>query len=404
MRPSPPPQAWSPHQPRESLPKFSRSELTLGRLIGKGGFSLVFEIAKIDVDEVYDISKRSANERRQVANECLDSDGRSKFVVKMLRDDLLEEEHSKGVIDLAVEARFLRRLVHPNIVAMRATANSDPLESRFFIILEMLEETLEDRLLSWRKEINKTRSVWCGPLGYCCANKVVLQKTWIERMEVAKCIASAIKYLHDDDIIYRDLKPENVGFSAGQVKLFDFGLSKKLLPDDKIANGLYRLTGNTGSLRYMAPEVALNQCYNTKADTYSFAILFWQLCSLTVPYAGYDVQMHADFVVRMGYRPKILKSWPVSWSNLITKCWSTEIEERFNFDQIIEVLDVEYEVLTTAQKGQSVSDIRAKKSREPQDFDANKNHLDTDTRKTTSDDARVPELELAPRNYEIDII
>jgi hypothetical protein len=36
----------------------------------------------------------------------------------MLRDDLLDEEHSKGVIDLAVEARFLRRLVHPNIVAM----------------------------------------------------------------------------------------------------------------------------------------------------------------------------------------------------------------------------------------------------------------------------------------------
>lgn len=78
----------------------------------------MFEIAKIDVDEVYDISKRSANERRQVAQQCLTQDGRPRYVVKMLRDDLLDEEHSKGVIDLAVEARFLRRLVHPNIVAM----------------------------------------------------------------------------------------------------------------------------------------------------------------------------------------------------------------------------------------------------------------------------------------------
>lgn len=78
----------------------------------------MFEIAKIDVDEVYDISKRSANERRQVAQQYLNQEGRPRYVAKMLRDDLLDEEHSKGVIDLAVEARFLRRLVHPNIVAM----------------------------------------------------------------------------------------------------------------------------------------------------------------------------------------------------------------------------------------------------------------------------------------------
>mmetsp|Transcript_12102 Transcript_12102/g.22649 ORF Transcript_12102/g.22649 Transcript_12102/m.22649 type:complete len:404 (-) Transcript_12102:3051-4262(-) len=403
MSPGPPPQIWSPHQPRESLPKFSRSELTLGMLIGKGGFSLVFDIAKIDVDEVYDISKRSANERRQVAQQCLTQDGRPRYVVKMLRDDLIDEEHSKGVIDLAVEARFLRRLVHPNIVAMCATANSDPLESRFFIMLERLDETLEDKLVSWRKEINKTRSIWCGPFGYCCANKAALQKTWIERMEVAISIASAIKYLHDEDIIYRDLKPENVGFSEGRVKIFDFGLSKKLLPDDRVVNGLYRLTGNTGSLRYMAPEVALNEPYNTKADTYSFAIVFWQVCSLSLPYAGYDVRMHADYAVRRGYRPKILRSWPLSWGDLITKCWDTDIEVRLNFDQILEALNVEYEVLTTAQKGQSVSDIRAKKSRKPEDFDTNKT-LDTDTRKVSSDGAGFQEVELTGRNHDVDII
>jgi hypothetical protein len=94
------------------------SELTLGRLVGKGGFSLVFEVVKLDIDELYDISKRSASERRQVANESVDQNGMPRFAVKMLRDDLIEEEHSKGVIDLAVEARFLRRLSHPNIIAM----------------------------------------------------------------------------------------------------------------------------------------------------------------------------------------------------------------------------------------------------------------------------------------------
>jgi hypothetical protein len=153
----------------------------------------------------------------------------------------------------------------------------------------------------------------------------------------------------------------------------------------------------------MAPEVALNQAYNTKADTYSFAIVFWQLCSLTVPYAGYDVRMHADLVVRRGYRPKILRSWPASWGDFITKSWDTDIEMRLNFDQILEALNVEYEVLTTAQKGQNVSDIRAKKSRKPADFEMNTT-LDTDTRKTSSEDAGFHELELTGRNYDVDII
>jgi len=379
-------------------------ELTLGRLVGKGGFSVVFEVAKIDVDEVYDISKKSAIERREEARQAVDETGRPRFAVKMLRDDLIEEEHSKGVIDLAVEARFLRRLAHANIVSMRATAISDPLESRFFVILEMLDGTLEEKLHSWRREINKTLSVWCGPFGYCCANKAVLSKTWVERMIVARSVASALKYLHSENIIYRDLKPENVGFSGIQVKLFDFGLSKRLLPDDKAANGLYRLTGNTGSLRYMAPEVARNQFYNTKADTYSFAIVFWQLCSLTVPFAGYNVRRHAEEVVGRGYRPGILRSWPASWGELMKTCWQSDIGARLDFDQILDAINDEYEALVTTQKGQNVADIRGKKTRLPEDFEISKK-LDADTRiDNLTEEDEFQELELTERNHDNDII
>jgi serine/threonine protein kinase len=54
-------------------------------------------------------------------------------------------------------------------------------------------------------------------------------------------------------------KPDNVGFdAAGEVKIFDFGLAKRLDPEDKTDTELYLLTGNTGSLRYMAPEGAFS--------------------------------------------------------------------------------------------------------------------------------------------------
>lgn len=52
----------------------------------------------------------------------------------------------------------------------------------------------------------------------------------------------------------------------GHVKLFDFGLAKELDPMQKTDNGLYTMSGGTGSRRFMAPEVALSEPYNLSAD------------------------------------------------------------------------------------------------------------------------------------------
>lgn len=351
------------------LPRFSKSELTLGSLVGKGGFSLVFDLVNINIDEVFDITKSTADARRSIAaNVCADH-GISKYVLKTLRDDLEEQDHAKGIIDLAVEARFLRKLNHPNIIAMVGTANSDPLESRYFVILEKLDMTLEEKLNDWRREINKNWQIWCGAFGYCCANSVFMRNLWTERIHVALCVANAINYLHNESVIYRDLKPENIGFDIeGTLKIFDFGLAKRLTPDDRTASGLYRLTGNTGSLRYMAPEVATNQNYNLLADSYSFSILFWQICALSVPYARHNVRSHAEFVIGRGERPKIYKSWPLAWSMLMASCWSKNINERRDFAEIVQNLTDEYNALVL-QNGQRPTDIKAKKKSKDDDID-----------------------------------
>lgn len=71
------------------------------------------------------------------------------------------------------------------------------------------------------------------------------------------------------------------------MKVFDFGVAKELpYRQDKLNDSLYNLIAQKGSLRYMAPEVALGKPYNLKVDVFSFGILLWQMLSLKTPFAG----------------------------------------------------------------------------------------------------------------------
>lgn len=314
-------------------------------MVGQGGFSVVCMVEKIELDEVYDVGDKEAKLRADFAAASKDH----QYVLKTLRSDLVEEEHVKGVVDLAIEAEFLAVLSHPNIISMRAFANSDPYESRFFVILDRLVMTLDRKFNQWRAEVGLSRGMWFGPFGYCCAKKYQLYETWLERISASRDIANAIYYLHRSSIVYRDLKPDNLGFDVnGTLKLFDFGLAKRLESVDKTPEGMYYLTGNTGSLRYMAPEVALGEPYDQRVDSYSFGILFWQICSLQTPYDGFSTKSHALKVVGQGYRPKIDRSWPVSWSDLMARAWSQDKLSRPDFDEIAVFLDREVSELLDA--------------------------------------------------------
>ncbi|EED96300.1 predicted protein [Thalassiosira pseudonana CCMP1335] len=338
------------------LPQLAFQEIVLGDIIGRGGFSFVHEIKDVRLQEIYDTGNEEAQSRADFASSFSSNQTTelapnpttttatpstsSQYVLKTLRPDLPEDEHNKGIIDLAVEAQFLASLSHPHILSLRASSNSDPLESRYFVVLDRLVSTLDHKLKVWRRDVGINMGYWFGGcIGYCCG-----------RM---------------------DLKPDNIGFNAeGQLKMFDFGLAKKITNADKSDDDLYQLTGNTGSLRYMAPEVALNRPYSLSVDAYSFGILFWQLCALTTPYSGYSCKMHADLVVAKGYRPQPDASWPESWSTLMRQCWAADHRSRPSFEHILKVTNEELDELTAEgdsfivnETNKDTEKIRARKPR-----------------------------------------
>mmetsp|Transcript_9719 Transcript_9719/g.13642 ORF Transcript_9719/g.13642 Transcript_9719/m.13642 type:complete len:322 (-) Transcript_9719:19-984(-) len=166
-------------------------------------------------------------------------------------------------------------------------------------------------------------------------------------------LASALNYMHCEVIpgaviMHRDFKSSNMAFDAsGNIKLYDFGLSKILKERDrKGCSERYKLTGNTGSLRYMAPEVALNLPYDEKADVYSYGILLWELASLKRPFDLYTVKDFKQRVAIKGERPPLDPEWPVELRNLLSRCWGRNIGERPSMGDVISEL---YEVLDILQ-------------------------------------------------------
>jgi serine/threonine protein kinase len=191
------------------------------------------------------------------------------------------------------------------------------------------------------------------------------------KSEFASCVHSLTTFAAYCSIVYRDLKPDNIGFDVrGDLKIFDFGLARQL-PDEKLDNGLYKMTGDTGSSSYMAPEVALGHPYNETADVYSFGILLHQICSLEKPFEGFTVTMFDKMVVRGGSRPKCNPKWPPRIQSLIQNCWSTNISKRPSMHDILETLREDLYEHTGSTMDQDLNDVSGKTQNSLQNLSRN---------------------------------
>lgn len=150
-------------------------------------------------------------------------------------------------------------------------------------------------------------------------------------------------------LLYRDLKPENIGFDVrGDVKLFDFGLCKSLESADKVPKGYgYKLTAKTGSIPYMAPEIALGKPYDREADVYSFSVLLWELMSVEWAYNGFSARDYFSKVCVQKYRLSIRRSWPSVIRTAIREGWDANPQRRPDMKRVGSLIRRHLEEITS---------------------------------------------------------
>jgi serine/threonine protein kinase len=356
----------------KKLPRFYRDEIVLGKLLGSGGFSHVYELKALcegqggdsgmGVEEEDDRHKMMEKSRRKYK-------GKSPFVVKHMKEKFLDNPNKfrHAGTDLLIEAHFLASLSHPHVLQIRgwtaggADAYLSGENDGFFLIMDRLEETLDDRIQQWAKQLKRYKQPLLQKI-----NPNMQELLFTGRLQVGRDIASALCYLHSKGIIYRDLKPGNIGFdSNGTVKIFDFGLSREM-PDPGMASTcdapggerLYDLSGKIGTQRYMAPEVGCCLPYNQKADVYSLSLVVWECLSLVKPFATHSKSIHRALVLEGDERPPLDNSWPYGIRALLQCSWSAEVRMRPTMRAFQAVLNREIEELRSDTSGSSSGGLR----------------------------------------------
>jgi len=212
--------------------------------------------------------------------------------IKTLAADALEDEARQHLLD---EARAAARLNHPNIVSLFDAGQSD---GTAYIVMELVEG----------RSLHEA------------------QPDSLEGViDVARQVCEALAHAHAHGIVHRDLKPENVIVTAdGHVKLLDFGLARP------IASRLSTEGGISGTVFYLAPELAMGRSVDVRADLYSLGVMLYELSTKRLPFTADDPlavvtqHLHAPVVPPRTIRPDL----PPALERLILALMAKQPEDR----------------------------------------------------------------------------
>jgi len=153
--------------------------------------------------------------------------------------------------------------------------------------------------------------------------KLRIIKKWIKQ------ILYGIKFLHDNDIIHRDIKCDNIFINGttGNIIIGDFGLAKNM--ENDITKTIL------GTPEFMAPEI-YNECYDKRIDIYSFGMALLEIISGKTPYSECDTIPKIWKKVINGIKPKIVSRIKhKKLKDIIEKCICNN-SNRITIDKLLE--------------------------------------------------------------------
>ncbi|XP_026393985.1 serine/threonine-protein kinase STY46-like [Papaver somniferum] len=224
--------------------------------------------------------------------------------IKVLKPERVNEDMQQ---EFAQEVYIMRKVRHKNVVQFIGACTKTP---SLCIVTEFMSGGSVYDFLHKHKGVFKLPSL----------------------LKVAIDVSKGMNYLHQNNIIHRDLKAANLLMDENEVvKVADFGVARV-----QVQSGV--MTAETGTYRWMAPEVIEHKPYDHKADVFSFAIVLWELLTGKLPYEYLTPLQAAVGVVQKGLRPTIPKQTHPKLAELLEKCWQQDPSLRPDFSEIIDIL------------------------------------------------------------------
>jgi serine/threonine protein kinase len=163
------------------------------------------------------------------------------------------------------ETRVTSRLRHPNILTVITTGVRDGL--LYYVMPFISGESLRERM-------DRERLM---PID--------------ESIGILREIAGALAYAHEQGVIHRDVKPENILLQDGHAILADFGIASALaLPGETAHTRLTRTGMTLGTVGYMAPEQSFGDPVDHRADIYALGVLGHEMLAGSPPFTGATTQ------------------------------------------------------------------------------------------------------------------
>ncbi len=217
--------------------------------------------------------------------------------VKVLKDEFSED---KGFVSkFKVEAQSAAGLTHPNIVNVYDVGEDNGI---YYIVMELVEG------ITLKKYIEKK-------------GKLSIK----ESVSIAIQVAQGIEAAHNNHIIHRDIKPQNVIISReGKVKVTDFGIARAASANTINSNAM-------GSVHYISPEQARGGYIDEKSDIYSLGISLYEMITGKVPFEGDStVTIALQHINEELPSAKLeVSELPVSVEKIIEKCTQKKAEHRY---------------------------------------------------------------------------